>query len=981
MQIRLLGDVRAVSEDGETVDIGPPKCQAVLAALALSAGSSVPVPRLLELVWGTEQPRTADKTLQSYVTRLRKGLGHETIIRSGSSYRLALEPDSVDALRFQAALDDGDIDRALAEWTGPPLAGLDAEGLKAAASRLVEGWLGAREESLAAELEHEPASAVATLTELTVEHPFREELWALLMIGLYRLGRQAEALAAFRRARDHLVTELGAEPGPRLRELEIAVLNHDPALSTHWTPERDTTNRSDPARDRSERQSPATADRRAAPAPAPATPAPGQTLPVPSTQLFGRDDDIDMVVGLLEKRRLVTIRGLGGAGKTRLALAAANEALHAETYPDGVFFASLIPIESGDQIGRVIGEALGLTVGSTDLASLATFIGARRLLLVIDNCEHVVDDVAMLVSEVLVAGVHGRVLLTSREALDVDDEYVHGIKPLATGSTDSPGFELLVDRGTKLRPDLETDGAAAEALIDICTRLDGIPLALELAAAQLAHLTPVELAERLDGRFELLVRTRPGRVTHHQTLQAAMDWSWELLTPHEQSMAEQLSVFAGGWTLDAAEGVCEVAADSSAVLDLRSLVAKSLVVSETAPAGSGHGRTRYKMLETVRFYARDRLHATGDAPGAEDRHARFFCESADDVPFVDRFMQPDIAVRWSAEIDNIAAAIEWLRSRDRLVEAALLLTMPASTWRFQPAPQSLRKAMKELLNGSLPPRVRCQLVIGSLDAATGRSAMSAKGHRARDVVDLASDIGDAALVSVALLMEGSPLGAVDPDRAQQLLDECVAWGERAGDNRLVAMGLGMLGGVEAFGRGRYDEARSALEQASAVASEDGFDRHTLFAQQLSLEVMAGDWAAGRDAYRQLRAFHETAGLAVNWHDAIDDAVFADQLGETRDRPLATAIDRLESAGGDPVDWPDLLVIPLGQACSTEDWDRAARIIQAIRHSSRSGLPLSAPNATAFYIDFRRRVPPPAIERSAAKSITSVLAEEVSAERS
>lgn len=950
MQIRLLGGVRAVSEDGATVDVGPPKCQAVLAALALSAGRSVPVPRLLELVWGAEQPRTADKTLQSYVTRLRKGLGHDTILTSGASYRLALEPESVDALRFQAALDKGDIDRALAEWTGPPLAGLDAEGLQAAASRLVEGWLGAREESLAGELEHDPASAVATLTELTVEHPFREELWALLMIGLYRLGRQAESLAAFRRARDHLVTELGAEPGPRLRDLETAILNHDPDLGLRPS------NRSE----------------------TPKTAAPGLALPVPSTRLFGRDDDIARVTGLLDERRLVTIRGLGGAGKTRLALSAAAEASATGSYPDGVFFASLLPIESGGQIGRVIGDALGVTVGSTEPAALAAFVGSRRLLLVIDNCEHVIDDVASLVSDVLVAGPHGRLLTTSREALDVDDEYVYAIEPLASDSTESPGFKLLVDRGSSLRPDLITDGASADALIDICTRLDGIPLALELAAAQLAHLTPAELAERLDDRFKLLVRERRGRVSHHQTLQAAMNWSWELLTDEERSMAEQLSVFAGGWSLDAAEGVCEAVAGKEVLVDLRSLVTKSLVVSESAALGSGQ-TTRYRMLETVRLYANDKLDGTGSMAEAKDRHARYLCHTADEVPFVDRFVQTDVGVRWSAEIDNITAATDWLRSQDRLAEAAALLTMPASTWRFQPAPGPLREAMNQLLGDPLPPRVRCELLIGTLDASTGRSGLSSRGRRAREIVELATEAEDAALTSVGFLMEGSPLGAVDPDRAEHLLNDCVAWGERAGDGRLVALGLGMLGGVEAFGRGRYDAARTILDRAAGLASEDGFDRQVVLAQRLTLEIMSGDWVAGRDAHRRLVAFHETVGLPVNWHDAIDDAVFASQLGESRHRPLAVAIDRLESAGGDPINWPDLLVIPLGQACYDEDWERAARLMQAIRASSRSGRGLGSPHATAYYIDFRRRVPPSAQDAVETESIASVLADELVAE--
>jgi len=230
VQVRLLGGVGAAAESGEPLDVGPAKCQLVLAALALGVNESVPVARLIDVLWDEAPPRTAEKTLQGYVAQLRRGLGRDVVSRVGAAYRLELDPDQVDVARFRRALTVGDIRGALEAWTGPPLAGLDAAGLQPAVDGLVEQWLGAIETHLGRQVTEDAASTVAMLTELTAAHPFREELWALLMSALYRTGRQADALAAFQRARTHLVDELGVEPGPRLREVEQRILAHDEAM-------------------------------------------------------------------------------------------------------------------------------------------------------------------------------------------------------------------------------------------------------------------------------------------------------------------------------------------------------------------------------------------------------------------------------------------------------------------------------------------------------------------------------------------------------------------------------------------------------------------------------------------------------------------------------------------------------------------------------------------------------------------------------
>ncbi len=973
MHIRLLGGVSAVSDDGHALDVGPAKCQAVLAALALSAGAAVPVSRLTALVWGSEPPRTAEKTLQSYVTRLRKAVGQHAIRRAGASYLLDVDPDAVDALRFQALLDEGEIEAALAIWTGQPLAGLDGEGFQATTDGLVERWLGAVETNLADVVERDTGRAVAELTELTADHPFREGLWALLMIGLYRLGRQADALAAYQRARAVLIDQLGVEPGPRLQELEARILNHDlhhePAVPSAAVPPA-----SAPMPDRR--------DTRAA----------GGHLPVPPTRLFGRDDHIASVIDLLDRHRLVTLTGLGGAGKTRLALAVAAKVT--SSFPDGVFFAPLAHVGRDDQIDRAVADSLGLTVGATDQATIANFIGSRRLLLVLDNCEQVIDQVAGLAVDAMMAGANGRLLATSREALDIDGERRVAVEPLTTDTPASPGVQLLLHRAGHAHPELGSDPPSLATLLEISARLDGIPLALELAAAQLAYLTPDELAGRLDERFEILVRSRPGRLSQHQTLQATMAWSWELLTERERATAALLSVFVDGWTLDDATGVAAPDATgnpadgrpngsaTSMALQLRSLEAKSLVVAEQADptsTGSNGGGTRYRMLETVRLYAGERLTSTDGTDRARERHARHFCDAAAAVSFIDRYLEPEIGVRWAAEAGNIGAVLDWLRGAGRLAEAATLLTMPATAWRGQPTPPGIRSAVEELLSAQLPPRARCELLIAHIDATIGWRGIVGRSGPAQAVVGLASDLDDSVLRSVGLLLAGSPLGAVDPDRAEQLLTASIEAAERAGEERLMAIGLTMLAGVHAFGRQRYDESRSLLEQAAPLASRTGFDHQAVLAHRLTLEAMTGAWAASADAYRQLVEFHHTAGLSLSWSDSIDDAVFAGQLGEHRDRPLATAVERLEAAGGVADDWPDLLVVPLGQACVDEEWGRAARIISALRASARAGRRLTLPNATAYYVAFRRRVPSADIERADIESVAAVLADELTAE--
>ncbi|MEQ9336147.1 MAG: BTAD domain-containing putative transcriptional regulator, partial [Miltoncostaeaceae bacterium] len=373
VEIHLIGGVRAEGDDGRPLDVGPAKCQAVLAALALSAGSPVSVARLVELVWGVDPPRTAEKTLQTYVGRLRRGL-RVGIVRVGATYRLDIDPAAIDVLRFERRLDAGDIAGALAEWgDGEPLAGLGAEGLAPSAERLAERRLEAIEADLLRRADDDPAGVVGALTELTARNPYRERLWALLMTALYRSGRPADALAAFRRARSHMVDELGIEPGPRLRELEAMVLANDAGLGGVVVARR--TRPPEVAED----QMPALGDM------------PRGNLPRRAERLIGRDEDLAAVATALAADPVVTLVGPGGIGKTRLAVAAARAA-----EPDmagGAWLVPLADISSADDVARAVADVLGIREnrGRALDRSVVAALEDRHALLLLDNCEHVAE--------------------------------------------------------------------------------------------------------------------------------------------------------------------------------------------------------------------------------------------------------------------------------------------------------------------------------------------------------------------------------------------------------------------------------------------------------------------------------------------------------------------------------------------------------------------------------------------------------------
>jgi predicted ATPase/DNA-binding SARP family transcriptional activator len=613
VRIRLLGEVGAVTAGGQPVDVGPDKCKALLAALALSPGTPVPVWRLVELVWGGDAPRTAERTLHSYITRLRKSLGAAVIVRTGAAYRLDLAAEAVDAVRFQRRADAGDIDAALAEWTGYPLTGITAPGLAATVDGLVERWLGVVEANLAARVEADAASAVGPLTELTATHPFREGLWALLMTALYRVGRQSDALAAYRTARRNLVERLGVEPGPRLRELESLVLGQDRRLDA-----------------------------------APSAPR-GGNLPSRLGRLFGRDAELALVGDALATYPVVTLVGPGGIGKTRLAMAAAGRV----ACDDGAWLVDLTEIAAPQDVPRVVAAALGLTEapGRGLGESIVRGFRSRRALLLLDNCEHVVDGAAQLAQAVADGCPDVRVLATSREGLGLrhGHERLIAVSPLEPAGS---GAELFNERASALSRSFDPR-ADRDTVEQICRRLDGLPLAIELAAARMTSLTPAELLTHLDDQLRLLVGGRGTGAGRHRTMRATIQWSYDLLRGAEQVLFGRLSVFAGPFDRAGADAV---AAGTAIDVDdiLRALVERSMLMAEPGPFGQ-----RFRLLEPMRQFAAERLAESGDAELAAAGHTRY---CLDRVTHLHRLLAGPAEVEGAARLDalwpNLRAAVD-----------------------------------------------------------------------------------------------------------------------------------------------------------------------------------------------------------------------------------------------------------------------------------------------------------------------------------
>ncbi|KAA2256922.1 AfsR/SARP family transcriptional regulator [Solihabitans fulvus] len=697
------------SADGSPVNVGGPRVRSLLALLLLNAGQLISAEGLIDGLYGEHPPGDAANALQSQVSRLRKGLrdagGSSAIVEfHPAGYRLAVHPDDVDAHRFerltregQRAMAAGDnrgaaalLGEALALWRGPALA--DVPFAEAQATRLAELRVTAAEDRAEAALAlGEHRGLVAELQELVAAHPLRERPRGQLMRALYGSGRQAEALAVFEDARRILADELGTDPSAELAEVHLAILRAEPSLAA--TP--------------------------------PSTSRLG--LPAQLTSFVGRDEELDRVGALLRASRLVTLSGPGGGGKTRLAIEASGR-------EDGdVCFVDLAPVGDGTELPRAVLGALGLREANTHAGSGAAqdvadrLVGAlagRRLLLVLDNCEHVIDAAARLVHRLLGACPGLRVLATSREALGITGEALSPVPPLPVPPADAtpeqalayPAVRLFADRATAVRQDFAVRNDNLGAVLRICTALDGLPLAIELAAARLRSLGVEEIAARLDDRFRLLSRGSRTAAPRHQTLRAVVEWSWDLLDETEQTLARRLTVFAGGATLDAAARVCGLPEDEVDEL-LAGLSDKSLV-----EAGGG----RYRMLETVRQFGADRLAEADEQDRVRAAHAAYFLDLAETAdPHLRRAEQLEWLARLAAEHGNLQAALRWSVDSADTRTALCLHAALSSYWRLRGQRTEgtpLARALLKLVDPTVREDLAEEYVLCVVSAVSGGSA-------------------------------------------------------------------------------------------------------------------------------------------------------------------------------------------------------------------------------------------------------------------
>jgi predicted ATPase/DNA-binding SARP family transcriptional activator len=689
MRISVLGPLAVSDAAGRPVRVGGHRMRALFILLALDAGRVVSTHALIERLWPEDRPGDAANALQSLVSRLRvalrqAGMPDGVVESSPAGYRLAVPPEAVDAIAFESQARAGSqalakcdareaaslLRAALAQWRGSALTDVAGEEFAfAPAARLAELRAAAALDLIEADLMLGAADAttIGELRELTAADQLAERPAALLMRALAAAGRQSAALAVYQRTREHLAERLGVDPSPQLEQAYLAILRQEipqAAAPRAITPETGAPAPAGPAAPPSEAGGPYVAKVRR-----------------PPTSFIGRDDDVAGVLKRLEAGRLVTLTGPGGVGKTRLS----TEVAARITVP--AWFAELSPVTDPAEVPYAVLDALGLRERSiaprgADKAGdpvdrLCAALADRDAALILDNCEHVIDAAASLAARLLSDCPKVKILATSHEPLQIPGETLQVVVPLAAPresdvlevSATYPAMRLFADRAAAVLPGFQLDASNARAVASICRNLDGLPLAIELAAPWLRTLTPAQLAARLDDRFTLLTGGSRTARPRHQTLRAVVDWSWDLLSERERVLARRLAVFPSGATLTAAERVCAgqpgqeaVPLPASAVLPtLAGLVGKSLL---SRSDDQRDGEPRYRMLDTVRAYGLDRLAEAGEDAATRDAAARYYLELTETA---DPLLRTKAQARWfralTAEQDNLNAAIRWAVAR------------------------------------------------------------------------------------------------------------------------------------------------------------------------------------------------------------------------------------------------------------------------------------------------------------------------------
>ncbi|MFC0430633.1 BTAD domain-containing putative transcriptional regulator [Kutzneria buriramensis] len=782
MQVLVLGPVRVRADDGTPIEVGGARLRMLLARLALDAGRPVAADLLTAGLWGDTPPADTANALQSLVSRLRKVLGGPARLTS-SDAGYVLKVEYVDADRFEETAARGRrelaagrhdeaarlLGEALGLWQGDALSDvLDAPFARPPATRLEELRLAAVEDRFEAELElGRHADVLADLETAGRAHPLRERLVGLRMRALYAAGRQSDALAVFERTRVILAEELGVDPSTELRDVHLAVLRGEIASAR---PETD-------------------------------------HLPVRLTSFVGRRDELDHVARALDAGRLVTVIGPGGAGKTRLATEAA--ARHPAHRRGRVWFVALAGVrDPGDVTGAVVSALDMLPIRRSHaiepvdaVGHIAELVGGGDAVLVLDNCEHLLDAAAELAHELLARVPGLRVLATSREPLAITGEALCQLGPL-----DAPeAMRLFTERAATVRPGCTLED---DAVAEICRRLDGLPLALELAAARLRSMTVEQIVERLNDRFRLLTSGSRVALPRQRTLRAVVEWSWDLLAEPERALARRLAVFPGAVTVPAAEAVC---ADESLPADdvfpvLCSLVEKSIVDIRDG---------RYRMLETIRAYAEERLDEAGERDAVAGRFAEHYLRIAEaDEAALRSADQLRAIATFEAEHPNMIAALRRAIDADDAVTACRFALVLNWYW--------LVRGWHEQLGEFMPGVLRFE---GRVPADTA-----------------------AALRAVYALIDGVPAAGL----ARAIIDDCVRSGAI---ERFPALSLVVP--LLAFVVGEHELAER--ETRRVLARSDPWARACAHSVQASMFDNAGDLVAGERVRAEALAGFQAVG--------------------------------------------------------------------------------------------------------------------------
>ena len=874
MRFEVLGPLR-VQRDGATIPLTSGRQRALLANLLIADGDTVSADALIEAIWGDDLPSDPANTLQHGIAQLRKLLEPgrtrseppQILVSEGNGYRLDLNGHSIDSHEFATAIEkarnhpegsDEMLTEALGLWRGSAYADFAySEFARAESERLDELRIQARELLIDAVVETSgPGAVIPDLEGLVVEYPHREGLWSRLMRALYQTGRQVEALRVYQDAERILGEGLGIAPSAELTELEEQILLQDPSLA------------------------------------APRLNGPVNNLPTPPTELIGRQDALRQLLSYLDSSRLTTLLGPGGSGKTRLAIEAAHMCL--DEYQDGVWLVRLDDLADPYLLEATVGAVVGMPENreSEVVDTLVGFLAEKRTLLVLDNCEHLVESVAAL-AETLLASCPSLVLLaTSQQALSVTGEQRMPIPPLdlpADSSTpfadleNVPAVELFLARAAAINPEIDASSASIAAIANIVGALDGIPLAIELAAARTDVLTPTEIARRLTERFELFDTAPRDAPARQRTLRSAVEWSTAMLDADTIGFFLRLSVFSGGFDIEAAAAITET--DESIALSVVGALVQRSLVNRVAAVG---GVARFRLLETLRIFGTERLTAEGEHDTVRNLHLDHYAERI--TRYDDELQGPKQTAAFEgvvADQDNLRAAMGWSLESGRFAGGVHIVAQAGRFWdwrgslaeggtwtnRFLEAVEDestpdlsflvswagyvewelgREERARELIATSLRIATENNDAYGRAAALTGVALQARVGGDAAKAVEanaevrrLAIEKGDEWLAAWADNHDGlSLLAAGDIEAAEAAGQASLDEYRRIGDRRATGWALTVLAQI-ALARQEHERVLELANEAAKLSCQAGDGRNAAWAMELAAESAraSGDEAA------------------------------------------------------------------------------------------------------------------------------------------